>query len=151
MDHYITQQKLEQLTQELEEYRTTKRQEVARRLKRAKELGDLSENSEYFEAREQQQRVEGRILELEDILRNAQIIEMTHGAKTIQLGGTLTTSKNGNKVKFTIVGADEVNPEEGYISNESPLGQAFLGKAVGDKVTVATPGGKSIYTIESID
>src|SRR5262245_27403708 len=136
MDHYLTAKKLEELKAELEQYKTVRRLEVAERLKRAKELGDLSENSEYFEAREEQQFVESHIFELEDTIKNASVIKMTHGTKTVQIGTSFEAEKGGKKTRFTVVGADEVKPEAGLISNVSPLGQAFLGKKTGDTVKI---------------
>ncbi len=150
MDHYLTSKKLEELKAELENYRGVRRLEVAERLKRAKELGDLSENSEYFEAREEQQFVESHIYELEETIKNASLIKMTHGSKNIQIGASFTASRAGKETKFTIVGADEVKPEAGFISNESPIGKAFLGKKPGDSVKIKTPSGEVEYKIGAI-
>lgn len=150
MSHYLTAKKLAELKAELEQYRTTRRFEVADRLKRAKELGDLSENSEYMEARDEQQFVETHISELEDIIKNAEIITMTRGTKTVQIGTTFTAERGGKTLKFTIVGADEAKPEAGMISNESPIGKAFLGRKLGDTVAVKTPSGDVKYVIASI-
>lgn len=150
MNHYLTAKKLEELKAELEQYRTARRLEVADRLKRAKELGDLSENSEYMEARDEQQFVETHISELEDIIKNAQIITMTHGTKTVEIGTTFEAERGGKKFKFTVVGADEAKPEVGLISNESPIGKAFLGRKLGDAVTIKAPAGDIKYTIAAI-
>lgn len=151
MNHYVTQNKLAELKKELEEYRTTRRMDVADRLKRAKELGDLSENSEYMEARDEQQFVETHISELEDVIKNAQIITMTRGTKAVEIGTTFEAEKNGKKFKFTIVGADETKPASGMISNESPIGKAFLGKKIGDNVVIKTPAGETNYKILGIE
>lgn len=151
MNHYLTAKKLEELKLELEEYRTARRMEVADRLKRAKELGDLSENSEYMEARDEQQFVETHISELEDIIKNAQIITMTHGTKTVQIGTTFEAEKGGKKFKFTIVGGDEAKPAAGLISNDSPIGKAFLEHKLGDVVTIKAPAGDQKYTISNIE
>lgn len=148
---YLTKERLESLKEELADLKTRRRIEVGERLKRAKELGDLSENSEYFEAREEQAQVETRIGELEDTIKNAEIIEKTGSTTTVFIGSTIEVEKAGQKRKFTIVGSNEAKPEAGFISNESPLGKSFLGKTVGSKVTVATPGGKAEYTIVSIE
>jgi transcription elongation factor GreA len=153
---YLTKERLEMLKEELADLKTRRRIEVGERLKRAKELGDLSENSEYFEAREEQAQVETRIGELEDTIKNAEIIEKTGSTTTVFIGSTIEVEKGlpgqgGQKRKFTIVGYNEAKPEAGFISNESPLGKSFLGKTVGSKVTVATPGGKAEYTIVSIE
>ncbi len=150
MEYYLTQQKLDEFRKELDELKHAGRMEVADRLKRAKELGDLSENSEYFEAREEQQRVESRIFELEEIVKNASLIKMTHGKATVALGATIEVERDGTPLKFTIVGHDEVKPESGFISNESPLGKAFLGKKNGDTVEIKTPSGKATYKILKI-
>lgn len=151
MDRYLTAQKLEELKAELENYKTVRRLEVADRLKRAKELGDLSENSEYFEAREEQQYVESHIFELEDTIKNASVITMTKGTKTVQIGTSFEVEKGDKKTRFTVVGADEVKPEAGLISNESPLGKAFLGKKMGDTVKIKTPSGETAYKILAIE
>ncbi len=148
---YFTKERLEKLKEELADLKTRKRIEVGERLKRAKELGDLSENSEYFEAREEQAQVETRISELEDMIKNAQIIEKTGSTTTVSVGSTIQVEKNGEVKKFTIVGSNEANPAEGLISNESPLGSSFLNKTTGAKVTVTTPSGKAEYTILSIE
>jgi transcription elongation factor GreA len=150
MEHYLTSQKLAELKAELERFKTVRRLEVAERLKRAKELGDLSENSEYFEAREEQQFVESHIFELEDTIKNASVIKMTHGTKTVQIGASFSVERAGKEMKFTIVGADEVKPEAGLISNESPLGKAFIGKKPGDVVKIKTPAGETSYKITAI-
>ncbi len=150
MDHYLTAKKLEELKVELEHYRTVRRLEVADRLKRAKELGDLSENSEYMEARDEQQFVESHIGELEDIIKDAQIIKMTHGTKTVEIGTTFIAEKSGKEYTYTVVGADEAKPENGMISNESPMGKTFLGKKLGDVVVVKTPAGENKFKIAQI-
>ncbi len=148
--HYLTKDKLEELKNELNELKTKRRVDVAERLQRAKELGDLSENVEYFEAREEQALVEGRILQLEEMIKNAQIIEKAPSSSTVKIGSTVMVKKGDEKMRFVIVGSNEVKPEEGLISNESPLGSAFLDKKVGDVVEVNTPKGKIVYKIISI-
>lgn len=147
---YVTKEKLEELKQELADLKGRKRIEVGERLKRAKELGDLSENSEYFEAREEQAQVETRIGELEDMIKNAEIIEKSTSTSNVSIGSTVEVEKGGQKMKLTIVGSNEANPEAGFISNESPLGRAFLGKKAGEKVLVSVPKGKVEYLILSI-
>lgn len=147
---YFTKERLEALKEELADLKTRRRIEVGERLKRAKELGDLSENSEYFEAREEQAQVETRIGELEDMIKNAEIIEKSTSTNAVSIGSTIEVEKNGQRRQFTIVGSNEAKPEAGFISNESPLGRAFLGKKVGDKVMVTTPAGKMEYTVISI-
>jgi transcription elongation factor GreA len=150
MDHYLTAKKLEELKVELEHYKTARRMDVGDRLRRAKEMGDLSENSEYMEARDEQQFVETHISELEDIIKNAQIIKMTHGTKTIGIGTTFVAEKAGKQYTYTVVGANESKPEKGLISNESPIGKAFLGKKLGDPVVVKTPVGENKFKIAEI-
>ena len=148
---YLTKERLEELKQELADLRGRRRIEVGERLKRAKELGDLSENSEYFEAREEQAQVELRIGELEDMVKNAEIIEKSTSTSTVLIGSTVTVQKTGGQeMKLTIVGSNETKPEAGLISNESPLGRAFLGKKLDDVVTIKTPGGQAEYKILSI-
>lgn len=150
--YYLTPERLEELKAELNELKTVKRIEVSERLKRAKELGDLSENSEYFEAREEQSQVESRIFELEEMIKNASVIEKpAGGGKTVQIGSTIEVSKEGQKLKFTIVGSNEAKPEAGLISNESPLGKAFLGQDAGKTVKVKTPKGEVLYKILSVE
>ncbi len=147
---YVTKEKLEELKQELADLKGRKRIEVGERLKRAKELGDLSENSEYFEAREEQAQVETRIGELEDMIKTAEIIEKSSSTSDVSIGSTVEVEKGGQRMKLTIVGSNEANPGSGFISNESPLGRAFLGKKAGEKVTVSVPKGKVEYLILSI-
>jgi len=148
---YFTEERLEELKKELEDLKMRRRIEVGERLKRAKELGDLSENSEYFEAREEQAQVETRIAELEDMIKNSEIIEKVHALNVVSIGATLEAEKGGQRRKFTIVGSNEAKPEAGLISNESPLGRAFLGKKAGDTVTVKTPNGTVEYKIGTIE
>ena len=148
---YLTQERLEELKKQLQHLKTTRRAEVAERLKRAKELGDLSENSEYTEAREEQSQLENQIFEVEEMLRNAEIIEKSVIGGTVRVGATVTVSKNNKEAKFTIVGSNEANPSSGFISNESPLGQALVGKKVGDEVKVKTPAGEVFYKILKVE
>ncbi len=149
MDYYLTSERLEELKKELAELKTVRRAEVAERLKRAKELGDLSENAEYMEAREEQNQVETRIVELEEMTKNAAVIKHTNGGK-VQIGSTIDSENDGRKMTFTIVGPNEADPGAGKISNESPLGKVFLDKKSGDTVKVKTPAGEATYKILSI-
>ncbi len=148
---YLTKERLEELKNELHELKTKRRQEVAERLKRAKELGDLSENSEYFEAREEQADIENRIFELEEAVKGASIIKKSAGGGTVKIGSTVTAKKDGKEIKYSIVGYNEARPEDGLISNESPIGKALLGKSAGESVTVETPRGKIVYKIVSVE
>ena len=136
---------------ELATLKNTRRVEVAERLKQAKEYGDLSENSEYAEAREEQANVETRIAELEDLLKDVEIIEKKSGNGDMVVVGSTVTAKKGDKtMTYTVVGSYEAKPEEGRISDESPLGSAFLKKKVGEKVEVMTPSGTATYEITKI-
>jgi transcription elongation factor GreA len=149
MINYVTKEGLEKLKNELNELRNVRRKEVAARIEIAKDMGDLSENAEYNEAKEEQGFVEGRIAELEALIPNAVIIE--HGnADTVSVGSTVRVEANGKEREYTIVGASEADPVKGRISNESPLGVSFLGKSAGDSVEVKVPSGKIVYHIISI-
>jgi len=149
--YYLTPERFEELKAELVGLKTRKRIEVAERLKRAKELGDLSENSEYIEAREEQGQVEGRIFELEEMIKNAVLIERGKSDSEVKIGSTVRAVKDGQEFKFTIIGSSEARPEEGLISNESPLGRAFLGKHVGDEATANAPAGEIKYKIIAVE
>lgn len=150
MDEFLTAKRFNELTEELEEFKTKKRLEVAESLKSAKELGDLSENSEYLEAREEQGRVEGRILELEETLKNAKIIKKGSSKGIVGVGSTVEVLRGGKSIKFIVVGTNEAKPEEGFISNESPLGKELIGHKVGESVVIQSPGGKVEYKIRKI-
>ncbi len=147
---FLTKEGLEKLKKELEELRTVKRKEIAERVQLAKEFGDLSENAEYVEAKNEQSFIEGRILELETTLKNVTIFKEGAKSDTVRVGSTVTVSSNGDEKTYTIVGSNEANPTEGRISNRSPLGQGFLGKKVGDDIEVVIPKGKTSYRITHI-
>lgn len=149
--YYLTKERLEELKAELNDFKTKVRAEVAERLKKAKEMGDLSENAEYAEAKDEQSRVEMRIAELENIIKNASIIQKTASKDKVQMGSLVGVSKDGKISKFTVVGSNEAKPEEGRISNESPLGAAFFGKKTGEEIKVKTPSGEVSYKIVSIE
>ena len=148
--NYLTKEGLKELQEELEYLKKEGRRDIAERLKRAKEYGDLSENSEYSDAKEAQSKIESRIFELDGMLRNAVIIKKDSGRSSVGVGSTVEVEKNGKTFKYTIVGSRESKPEANLISNESPLGKAFLGKRPGDAVEVETPGGKVKYKILKI-
>ena len=150
MTKYFSAEGLEKLKKELVERETVNRPEIARRISEAKELGDLSENAEYAEAREAQGMNEARIQEILDILKNAVIIKPNQQHKTISVGSTIAIRCNGKEQQYTIVGPSESNPAQGYISNESPLGSAFLGKKKGDELEVLVPSGTMKYKILDI-
>lgn len=147
---YLTKETLEGFKAELEMLKSKKRVEVAERLKQAKEYGDLSENSEYAEAREEQANVETRIAELEDVLKQAVTLKKSEGGDTVTVGSTIVVKKGDKTATYTIVGSYEAKPAEGMISDESPLGKAFLKKKAGDTVNVATPAGAMTYEIVKI-
>ncbi|MFN7088285.1 MAG: transcription elongation factor GreA [Candidatus Paceibacteria bacterium] len=148
--YYISESALRALRERLRELKTKKRREIAERLKEAKSMGDLSENAEYQEAKEAQALNEARIAELEDKIRRAVLIKKRKGQNRVEVGSTIEVKSGLRRRSFTIVGPEEADPERGYISNESPIGSAFLGKRVGDEVTVETPGGKVRYKIVKI-
>ena len=148
---YLSQERYDELTRELDELKTKGRKEIALRLKHAKELGDLSENSEYQEAREEQSRLEKKINGFGDILRSASIIKKSSGAATVRIGSKIKLKKNSQEVTYTIVGSSEAKPLEGFISNESPIGRGILGKRAGDVVQIETPKGKVKYEILGIE
>ena len=146
----VTREGLEKLQEELNELKTVTRVKVGNDLKKARAFGDLSENSEYDEAKNEQAKVEGRILELEEILKNVEVVE---GVKTTGVGfgnTVLVEDESGEVSEYTIVGAAEANFLENKISNESPIGAAIFGKKAGDKVTFTTPGGQATLTIKTI-
>lgn len=150
--HYLTKTKYDELAKELSELKTSKRQEVARALEYARSLGDLSENAEYHQAREEQAMIEDRIASLEATLKTAEIVkEKVHG-DFVGLGSVIVVAKNGEDgQKFTIVGAEESDMAAGKISNTSPMGLALMGKKKGDEVKVKTPKGNSVFKIVSIE
>ncbi len=149
----VTKEGLDKLVKELAQLKNTRRKEVAARIKEAISYGDLSENSEYEEAKNEQAFVEGRILELEEKIKTAKIIsgKATKEGKTVQLGSTVhlqnITKGKGEKEVYTLVGSEEANPFEGKISNESPVGSALLDKKVGDAIKAAVPAGSVEYKI----
>lgn len=144
----LTKEGLKKLHDELEDLKTRGRKDVADRLAEAISYGDLSENSEYDEAKNQQAFIEGRILELEEQVKNAQIIESSETEKgVIQIGSTVVLSFDGETQEYTIVGSTEADPMLNKISNESPVGTAILGKKKKAKVEVLAPGGKFEYEV----
>ncbi len=153
-DMLITKEGLKKIKEELEFLKTTKRLEIAQRLKEAISYGDLSENAEYEEAKNDQAFIEGRILELENQIKNAKLITENIVAKskskTIDIGSIVTVrnkTDNDEPETYTIVGSMEADPIEHKISNESPIGRALLGREKGDTVDVAAPAGKFKYEI----
>ncbi len=146
----VTKDGLKKLEDELDNLKNVRRKEVAQRLKEAISYGDLSENSEYEEAKNEQAFVEGRILELEHMIKNAKVVDEKHHSKKVVEIGTHVTVKSGKKkeeFKITIVGATEADPFNNRISNESPMGQALMGAKKGDIIEVMAPGGKESYEV----
>jgi transcription elongation factor GreA len=155
-DVLVTKEGLKKLKEELEHLKTVRRKEVAARLKEAISYGDLSENAEYEEAKNEQAFVEGRILELDKQVRRSKIISDGQAKKKsqiVEIGSHVTVLEKGGRgdpETYTIVGSTEANPVEQKISNESPVGKALLGHSKGDTVEVEAPGGKSKYEIVKI-
>ena len=145
---FLTPEGKSKLESELEWLTNTRRAEVAERIRQAKEEGDLRENAEYDDAKREQGFLEGRIKELEYLLKNAQLITNS-GGSVISLGSTVTIVEDGyeGEETYTVVGATEADPTAGRISNESPLGKTLLGKKKGAKVKVNTPGGLTTFKI----
>ena len=155
MQKYISQGDLEAFKKELHELKTVKRHEIAERIEEAKSLGDLSENAEYLESREAQAFNEGRIRELEELVKTAVIIDENKnkaGARVaIEVGDTIEVkNEKGDKITYTIVGSNGADPTQNKISNESPLGKAFLFRLPGEDVEAVTPMGKLKYKILAI-
>ena len=150
-DRLITPEGLEKIKVELEERKTDTRQEIAAAIKEAKEQGDLSENAEYSAARQRQSENEARIAELEMMLKTMKVAEKSQDASCVGFGSVVgVKTPKGDTRTFTIVGTNEVDPSAGKISNESPLGKAFLNKCEGDETDVETPAGTMKYTIVSV-
>lgn len=150
----LTLDGLKKLEQELENLKTVRRREVAERIKQAIEFGDISENSEYEDAKNEQAFIEGRILTLEKMLRNAKVIEQqTENESNVVFIGAKVLLKDleyGDEIEYTIVGSAEADPMNNRISNESPVGKAILGRKEGEIVEVSVPAGKLKYKILSV-
>lgn len=137
-DIYLTQVGFKKLKDEHKELTEVKRKEITERISKAREFGDLSENSEYDTAREEQSFTEGRIIEIEEILKHASVISEKIKHDIVEMGSKIKVDIDGKKDEFYIVSSVEANPLEGRISNESPVGRALLGAKVGDKVTISS-------------
>jgi transcription elongation factor GreA len=147
---YISRDGLEKLRRELDEMVSVRRPEIAQRIHDAKEHGDLSENAEYEDAKNEQAFVEGRIQTLEALIKNATIIDENTTNDHVQIGSTVKVEGPDGTESFTIVGSTEAKPTEGRISNESPVGRALLGRKKGEKVTVHVPAGDIAYKVVAI-
>jgi len=144
-DVILTPEGLEKLQRELDELQTNKRREVAERIREAREFGDISENAEYDDAKNEQMMLEQKIAQLEERLRSAQVINAEDlSTDLVRVGVTVNVKdeKTGDADKYTIVGSAEANPSERKLSNESPVGKALMGRKRGDTVDVALPNGK---------
>lgn len=147
----LTHEGLKKIQNELKELKEVKRKQIVERIQEAKEHGDLSENAEYHQAREDQSLIEGRILELENLIRNSVILENNvNQDQVIKIASTLILDKDGEEVQYTIVGSTEADPKNNLISCDSPLGQALLGRKLNEKFEVITPKGKIKLTIKDI-
>jgi transcription elongation factor GreA len=149
--YLLTKEGLIKLNEELKFLINDKRKEVIERIREAAAHGDLSENADYAQAREEQSFIEGRIQEIEDVIKNAEIITTSNHGSTVNIGSTVHIKANGQDKKYTIVGSNEANPKEGKISNESLVGRALLGKKVAEKFKVTTPAGEMDYEIVSME
>ena len=150
-EQIISQEGYNKISEELNYLTTVKRKEIAERIERAKDLGDLSENAEYSEAKDAQALNEGRVLELAGILKNVTVVASSGAKDEVVMGSKVTASNDGKEKQYTIVSFNEADPINGKISNESPLGVAFLHRKKGEQVDVETPRGLVKYKIIKID
>ncbi len=148
---YLTKDGMAEIKKEHEELTKSKRPDVLARVAQARNMGDLSENAEYVAAREELSFIDGRIDELEEILKQAVLIAATKGNHIVKLGSTVTLNVKGKKEEFMVVGEWEADPKERKISHESPLGKALVGKKAGESVEVSAPAGTIRYTIVSVN
>ena len=150
-DPIISQEGYDKLKIELDNLIKVKRKDIAVRIQTAKDMGDLSENAEYSDAKDAQAFNEGRIAEINQMIKNVTIVKNGNQTDTIGMGSNIVARSKGNEKTFTIVSFNEADPINGKISNESPLGEAFLEKKKGDKVVVETPKGEVEYEILNIN
>jgi transcription elongation factor GreA len=149
---YLTDVGIQKLTDELTELTEKQRPELAKRLRDAIKMGDLSENADYIAAKEDQAFIEGRILELQEMLRSSVLISEQTSNQEVAIGSTVIISEEPDiEEQYTLVGPAEADPTAGMISHESPIGQAILGKSIGDTVQADTPGGTSTFKIIRIE
>lgn len=149
--NYITEEKKKALEDELNYLKTTKRKEILESLESARALGDLSENAEYHQSREDQGKTEDRINQIEQMLRSAVVVKK-HFSVSVEIGTTVKVKKenSNNEITYSIVGAEEADMSNNKISNKSPLGEALFGKTKGDIVSIKTPKGLVKYTLVDI-
>ncbi|HOZ56344.1 MAG TPA: transcription elongation factor GreA [bacterium] len=150
-DQIISQEGYDKLKKELEYLVLTKRHEIADRIQKAKDMGDLSENAEYSEAKDEQAFNEGRIAELSTMIKNLTVVQNGQNKDTVGMGSRVKVKCEAGEREYEIVSFNEADPTAGKISNESPLGRAFLHRKKGDKVKVITPKGEMEYTITKIE
>ena len=150
-EFYLTQDGVDKLKEELHDLVKIQRPKVAQELKEAKEYGDLSENASWDAAKDHQSFIEGRIAEIDHILRNVVVIKAPKKGGKVDIGSTVHLELESGKCVYTIVGSTEANPTEGKISNESPIGKALLGKAKGEEITLTLPSGEMIYKIVHVE
>lgn len=149
--HFVSKEGFEKLKNELEKREKVIRREIAEKISIAKDQGDLSENFEYQESKDQQAQNETRIIELRDLLSRVVVMDKPENNDKITLGsGFVVETSKGDRKEFVLVGSTEANPMEGKISNDSPLGNAFIGKVVGEEVEIEIPSGKIIYKVIEI-
>lgn len=146
----LTEEGLKKLHEELKVLKDDRRKEVIERIQEAVSHGDLSENADYAQAKEEQSFIEGRILEIEEMIKNAEIIEHNGNHNVVSIGSTVTIKTNGSETKYQIVGSNEANPAAGKISNESLVGRGLLGAKVGQAIVVESPVGKTEYEVVAI-
>lgn len=154
METVLTHEGYQELLKKLENLKSVGRKEAAEKLKVARSFGDLSENSEYDEAKSDQAKLEAEISEIEAIIANAKIMEDDNSTEVVHLGSIVTikeATRGASELKFKITGFAQANPDDGSISDESPVGKALLGHKLGDKVTVEAPRGTTVYKITEID
>ena len=149
-DYQLTKDGREELEKELAALKA-RRSEIAEKIKAARDFGDLSENAEYDAARDEQAQVESRIAEIEEILQNSTLITGTNGDGTIALGSKVTLQSEKGEVEYTLVSSVEADPAEKKISDESPIGQALVGKKAGEEVVIATPSGQLNFKITKVE
>ncbi|MEK9130244.1 MAG: transcription elongation factor GreA [Patescibacteria group bacterium] len=147
---FISKEKFQELMEELQFLKDTMRRKVAEKISKAKDLGDLSENAEYSEAKDEQALLEKKIAELEDIIETVTIVKKSKNQEIVSIESTVKLKYNGQIKEYMIVGSKEADPTQGKISNESPLGSALMGHRVGDSIEVKTPKGLVEYKILEI-
>ncbi len=150
-EFYLTSEGIDKLEQELHGLVHTERLKIAASLKEAKEYGDLSENIQWDDAKDRQAFIEGRIAEIENILKHSSVIQSPNNPSVVSLGSMVHLELEDGVQRYQIVGSTEANPEEGKISNESPIGRALIGKQPGEEVEIEVPSGKIRYKITKVE